>query len=92
MRNLRQDEWVSNDNLSAHWTEHDLKKQSQFAGAKVNVTSCTKGEYENKAVLRLEKDKLKQSQFQDFSAPAEGVRREKVCRARRERSVGPPVH
>jgi hypothetical protein len=53
MRNLRQ----------GHLTEHDLKKQSQFAEGQVNVNSFCTRDYGDTAVLRLRANKPRQSQF-----------------------------
>jgi hypothetical protein len=46
-------------------TEHDLKKQSQFADAEMNVKSVNTMDYDDFAALRLRKNKANQSQFQN---------------------------
>jgi hypothetical protein len=40
-----------------------LKKQSQFAGGQIGVSSYTKGDYEEIATAWARKNKAKQSQF-----------------------------
>jgi hypothetical protein len=52
----------------AYMTEHDLKKQSQFAGCQMNVTSFRVVDYDDFAALRPRKNEANQSQFQGGSA------------------------
>ena len=52
--------------------EEDLKKQSQFAPARIDAKSYVGEEYENKPHRRLRENKAKQSQF-NAPAPTKGV-------------------
>jgi hypothetical protein len=64
-----------------HLTEHDLKKQSQFAGCQMSATVCGARSYENNFALRLRENKPSQSQFQKhpFGAEGEDVQCKAVC-------------
>jgi hypothetical protein len=61
--------------LEGYLTERDLKKQSQFAPARIGAKSFVEGDYGNKAARGAEKNKPKQSQFQANSnaCPFNGV-------------------
>jgi hypothetical protein len=58
--------------LEAQLTKRDLKKQSQFARRRMNITSFTTTNYDDCATLGLRKDNAKQSQSQQFARPATG--------------------
>jgi hypothetical protein len=58
-------------------TEHDLKKQSQFAPARIGAKSVVKGGYGNKPRCGVEKNKAKQSQFPTPAPAKRAGKREK---------------
>jgi hypothetical protein len=58
-----------------------LKKQSQFAGVLMNVTSFSTKYYDDFAALRLRKKKAKQSQMPAFGAKFEALSANSQTRA-----------
>jgi hypothetical protein len=48
----------------AHLTEHDLKKQSQFAAARTGAKSFVKGDYGNKWACGAKKNKPNKANFE----------------------------
>jgi len=59
----------------------DLKKQSQFAPARMRVTSFLKGDYGNKPAIGAEENKAKQSQFHAPALTKGAGKREKSLAA-----------
>jgi hypothetical protein len=58
---------ILNNTNGCYLTEHDLKKQSQFAGGQMNATICSTKTYENNSALRLRENEPDQSQTRGFA-------------------------